>query len=184
MFYKCRKHRIASDDIEEIYYQHLKSFLLTDQQLETFLTKADSTIQSKEKELKKLLQDSKRIEEEMDKIMKLHLSGQIPTDGFNKYYKPLDEQLKQIEYSIPEIQGEIDFLKIECVNGNQLMHDAKNLYDRWPQLKFDSKRQIVEEITSIIVISNDEIKIKFNYTPSLSLNTPDSQRNFKDSSMQ
>jgi site-specific DNA recombinase len=151
--------------LEEIYFQHLKTFLLTDQQLETFLNNADSTIQSKESELKAIENEFKRIENELEKLVKLHSKGEIPTDGFGKFYNPLDIQLKQIEESIPKIQAEIDFLKIESLNGDQLLHEAKTLYDRWPMLNQEGKRLIVEEITDKVVISNEEIKIRFKYTP-------------------
>ena len=40
------------DDLEEIYYEHLKSFLLTDQQIGTFLSKADELIIEKENQIK------------------------------------------------------------------------------------------------------------------------------------
>ena len=117
----------------------------------------------------------------MEELIKLHLKGQIPTEGFGKFYNPLDIQLKQIEAAIPKLQAEIDFLKIECLNSNQMQSEAQTLYDRWPKLEYESKRFIVEEITQNILISNEEIRIRFNYTPYISHISPDSQRNFRDS---
>lgn len=181
MCFKCRKHRIGATDLEEIYYENLKTFLLTDQQLETFLANADSTIQTKENEIKTLQNESKRIENELENLVKLHSKGEIPTEGFGKHYSPLDKQLKQIEESLPRIQAEIDFLKIESLNGDLLLTEAQTLYDRWPMLEYEGKRRIVEEITKTVVISNDEIKIKFHYTPALSHISPESQRNLRDS---
>lgn len=176
--YQCRKNRIEMGDLEEIYYENLKSFLLTDQHLGEFLSKADFAIKEKEELLYNLTNQAKSLETEMDRLVKLHTKNEMPTDGFGKHYKPLAEQLKQIEQQIPEIQGEIDFLKIEHLNGDQLLSDAKSLYDRWPKLELEGKRQIVEQVTNTITVAQEEIKIKFTYAPTILLNTPDSQRNF------
>jgi len=178
---KCRKVKIDIADLEEIYYQNLKTFLLTDEHLESFISKADKTISQKENELKSFLEDKRRIETEMDKLMSLYMSGEVPKDGFGKYYNPLNEQVKQIEASIPLLQSEVDFLKIELLNSDQLLQDAKTLYDRWPSLTPENKREFVEQTTDKILINKEEIKIQFTYTPHLpppSQIAADSQRNF------
>lgn len=174
----CRKNRIAKDDLEEIYYENLKSFLLTDKHILDFLVKADTIIGEKELQLQTLMQEHKRVKGDMDKLIALHMSGELPKDGFGAYYNPLDVQLKQIENSIPDIQAEIDFLKIEHINSDYIMTEAQNLYDRWPTLPTEGKRQIVEQITDRITIGGDTITFKFSYNPAFFQNAPDSQRNF------
>lgn len=174
--YSC-KNKIMCDDLEEIYYEHLKSFLLTDQQIGTFLSKADELIIEKENQIKSLKKEMERIETEMEKLVSLHMTGEIPKVGFGKHYNPLFEQQKQIEAHIPELQSEIDFLKIEHMNGGHLLHEAKNLYDRWPMFDTDAKRQVIEQVTSSLSVSSEEIKIKFSYAPSIFQIAPDSQRN-------
>jgi len=179
---KCRKTKIEIGDIEEIYYENLKNFLLTDEHIEKFLSKADEAIAGKEMQLQTLNQDRRRLKDEMDKTMQLYLAGQIPKDGFAGYYTPLDVQWKQIENTIPEIEAEIDFLKIEYLNGDTIINEAKNLYDRWGSLQSDAKRQIVEQITDSVTIEGDEIRFKFSYNPAYFQNAEKDQRNFKDSS--
>ena len=177
MCYNCRKNKIEMNDIEEIYYENLKEFLLTDQHIENFLAKADETIMQKEMQLQTLNQDKKRLENEMDKTMQLYIAGQIAKDNFGKYYNPLDLRLKQIESTLPEVQAEIDFLRMEYLNGDTIINDAKNLYDRWNTLEQETKRSVVEQITDRITLGGDEIKIKFSYNPAYFQNAPDSQRN-------
>jgi len=177
----CRKTKIEISDIEEIYYEHLKSFLLTDEHIEKFLSKANFTISEKENQLISFEQDKKKLKAEMDKMMQLYLDGQIPKDGFSSYYNPLDVQLKQIEHTIPDIQAEIDFLKIEYLNGDTIIAEAKNLYDRWGSLQSDAKRQIVEQITDSITIAGDEIKLKFSYNPTNFRNPENTQRSYMGS---
>ena len=178
---KCRKTKIEIGDIEEIYYENLKEFLLTEKHIENFIAKADETILEKERQLQILNQDKKKLENEMEKTMQLYLAGQIAKDDFGKHYNPLSNQCKQIEGTIPELQAEIDFLKIEFLNGDTIINEAKNLYDRWNTLGDLAKRQIAEQITDRITIGGDEIKIKFSYNPSYFQNPENAQRNFKDS---
>lgn len=178
---KCKRTRIDINDLEEIYYENLKSFLLTDEHITEFLTKADTIITEKEQQLETLFSEKKRITKEMDTLLDLHLSGEIPKDGFGRRYNPLDEQVQQIETSIPEIQAEIDFLKIEYLNSDTVMHDAKNLYDRWPSLELEAKRQIVEQITDCITIGGSEISIRFSYNPTFFKNPDNSSRNLRGS---
>ena len=178
---KCRKTKIEKEDIEEIYYENLKSFLLTDEHIEKFLSKADEAIAEKELHLQTLSKEKKKLQEEMDKTMQLYLAGQIAKDRFGTYYSPLDVQLKQVENTIPEVQAEIDFLRIEYLNGDTVINEAKNLYDRWTTLQADAKRQIVEQITERITIAGDEIKFKFSYNPAYFQNAENAQRNLMDS---
>lgn len=178
---KCNKTNIASDDIEEIYFGQLKSFLLTKKDLTTFLSRADEAIQSKQTELESLHKERNRIKAEMDKLIKLHSESQIPTADFGSYYQPYRIQLTQIEESIPEVQGHLDYLKIQQLSGDHILQNAENLYDQWPSLEQGSKRQIVEELTQAITLGKEEISISFCYTPSFSQNAPLSQRNYMDS---
>jgi len=177
----CRKTRISESDMEEIYYAHLKSFLLTKEHLANYLSKADETIESKKQQLQSLNQQLKKVREQMEKMLDLHLSGEIGKEGFGNRYNPLNEQAHQIVTQLPHIEAEIDFLRMQTLNSAEVQSEAHNLYDRWPQLSIEAKRNIAEQITENITITGDEIHITFSYNPSLLGITPDSQRNFRGS---
>lgn len=178
---KCRKTKIASADIEEIYFGELKEFLLSDSNFDSFLSKAKEEISAKEKRLELLVKDKKKIQADMDKKMELYMAGQIPKDRFASYYSPLDTQLRQIEYSIPHIESELDLLRQEELNGDSVKHDAKSMFERWSTLEKTEKRNFVELITSRVSIDGDEIGIRFRYHPSFFLNPENTQRNFMGS---
>ena len=72
---------------------------------------------------------------------------------------PIEAKLEQIEENIPELQAEIDFLKIQYLSSNQVLHEAKDLYSRWPQLTPEEKRKIVESITERIVVGKEDVTI-------------------------
>ena len=172
---KCKQNRIDANDIEEIYFNHLKTFLMTGEDLETFISKADGIIKDKINEMEVLAKQGQKVKSDMDKLVALHLAGEMPKEGFNNYFMPLQEQLDQIEKSLPEIQGGIDLLKIQRLNGDHMLYEAKNLCERWPSFSTEGKRTIVEQVTSSIVMGGEQIHIKFSYTPQLSGNAPESQ---------
>lgn len=174
---KCKKTRIAIADIEEIYFEHLKSFLLTKGDSEKFQIRANETLATKKMEMETVKKEKERIKFEMDKLIQLHLKDQIPTDSFKEYFEPLNTQYKQLDSTLATISGQLDYLKIESLNGDYIMENATSLYEKWPALDLAVKRQVVEEITESITIANEEITITFGYNPTLLLpliiqNTP------------
>ncbi len=166
----CRKNRIDMQDLEEIFYENLKSFVLNDRHLETFIQNSNEKIELKKKEIEVLKLEKLKLRQEMDKLIALHMSGEIPKEGFSTYYNPINEQYKQIEDSIPELEAEIDFLTIDHFNSDVFLSESQSLFDRWNTFDNEAKRTIVEQITDRITLSKDEIKIKFTYTP-FSLNS-------------
>jgi site-specific DNA recombinase len=115
----------------------------------------------------------------------LHLKDQIPTDSFKGYFDPLDAQYKQLQGSIIQLEGQLDFLKIQQINGDHILDQAENLYQRWPTLDLTVKRGIVEELTQSIVVDKEDITIKFGYNPIILpimfVNPPNEQHNVRGS---
>jgi len=83
----------------------------------------------------------------MDKLMKLYNADILPKEELGNRYQSLYERAKSIQDQIPELQGEVDFLKITFLSNDQIVADAKDLYSRWSDLSLDEKRTIVENIT-------------------------------------
>lgn len=177
----CKKTNISIDDIEEIYFDQLKNFLLTKNDLETFLIRANEAIENKQNELSILLKNKEQLKNEMDNLVKLHAKGQIPTDDFGSYYSPLSVQNKQMENSIIETEAQLDLIKMQQLNGDYILSQAESLYERWPQMDIASKRQIVEDLTRSITIGTEEIDIEFRFAPTTHLNTPGTQHNVSGS---
>jgi site-specific DNA recombinase len=162
--YKCRN-RIRTDDLEEIFREQLKSFLFSPEQISEYLDKADSQIKERKQLLSALQQEQQRLQREIDKVYQLYYDDKIDKNGFGERYKPLNDRNKQIEEQIPQLQAEIDFLKIQYTSSDEILHEAKDLHSRWPNLNFDEKRKIIESITEKIVIGQDDIAINLCYLP-------------------
>jgi len=178
--YRCHN-KIREDDLEEIYHQQLKDFFFSSEEISKYLDKADGVIKEKQELLQSVLDEEKKLRQEMDKIYRLYMDDKITKDGFGERYRPMEERLKQIGDQLPEIQAEIDFLKIQYLSSDQILHDAQDLHTRWPTLNSEEKQKIIENITEKITIGKDEITINLCYVPSSSEMVSTGQRNFRDS---
>ncbi len=49
---------------------------------------------------------------EMDKVYRAYIDDEIDMKSFGSHYRPLEKRRDQVEEKIPELQAEIDFLKI------------------------------------------------------------------------
>ncbi|MFQ5962687.1 MAG: recombinase family protein [Candidatus Scalinduaceae bacterium] len=181
--YICRKcrNKIGTEDLEEVFHKQLKTFFFSPNEISNYLNKSDNVIKEKEELLKSQEQEKHKIQIEMDKVYKLYIDDQITPEGFGHKYKPLEERLKQTEDQIPELQAEIDFLKIQYLSSDQILNEAKDLYSRWPELEYEEKRKIVESITDKVIVGKEDIAINLCYLPSSSEIMAGGQRNFTDS---
>jgi site-specific DNA recombinase len=179
---KICKNRIASSDLDEIYHTQLKTFLLSDSDVSGYLKQSDSMIHEKESLLILITEEANSIRKKMDELVAMRLNGEMPRESFPRHYKPLEERLTQIKKQLPELQAEVDFLKIQYLSSDSVIREAKNLYDRWPTLPFEEKRTIVEVITDKITVGKEDISFSLSYLPSSLQKAGKNQRNFMDSS--
>lgn len=91
--YKCWN-KIDETDLEEIFHHQLKSFFFSPAEISDYLKKADQVIKGKEELLKTLIEEERKVKQEMDKIYQLYLEDEISSHGFGQRYKPLEQRLK------------------------------------------------------------------------------------------
>lgn len=178
--YRCRN-KISIEDLDGIFHEQLKGFLVSPAQIADYLDQADQTIKFKQELLSALENEYKELGEEMEKVMKLYLADRLSMDGFASKNKPMEERKKQLEDQIPHLQAEIDFAKIQHLSSDQILSEARDLYSRWPSLDFPEKRLVVETIIERIVIGQNDVQINLCYIPSLE-DVAHKQRNFTGSS--
>jgi site-specific DNA recombinase len=73
--------------------------------------------------------------------------------------------LNQLVAELPKLEAEVDFLKVNKLSADDVLHEASTLYERWPKLPTEDKRKIVEALIEKIVIGNGEIDITFSHLP-------------------
>ena len=70
----------------------------------------------------------------MTRTHRLYLDGHITPQGFGQFYKPARREAKPAASELPKLQAEIDFLKVNNLSTDEVLHEAQTLYDRWPTL--------------------------------------------------
>ncbi len=165
--YVCRKcrNKIPVVDLEGFFADEIKAFSLSPEQINAHLCEADKTIAEKEELLRLQLADQRKLQGEITNVYRLFQEGQIDSKGFGKFYQPLDERGKQLEQSIPKLQAEIDLAKVNGASAEEVVSEARNLADHWPQMDTAEKRTIVETITEKITIGKKDIAFSFYYLP-------------------
>ena len=170
--YSCQhcSNRILADDLHEIYYEQLKTFLLTETTTSEYRSKTTAAIQGKESQLSVLTNEAATLRKRKTDLINMRLQGEMTKESFAEHFKPLEERLIQVDIRLPELQSEVDVLKIQLLSSDVVLDDAKDLYTKWPTMSFEGKRGIVETITTSITVSKEDISIKLTHVPPPSQN--------------
>jgi site-specific DNA recombinase len=160
------KNKIPIETLEAIFLEQLKGFFLSKDEIAAHLERATADIAEKERHLEAHRKELEKVTEEIQRIYQLYVDKQLDSDGFGKFYKPLEQRRKQLEDEEPKLQAELDVLKVNHLSADEILTEACDLYSRWPKLGFEDKRRIVESITEKIVIGKDDISITLCYLPS------------------
>lgn len=165
--YKCKpcKRKIDASDLDDIYHEQLKAFLLSDTDVESAQHKSDSLVQEKESLLKAIRAEYTALLKKLEMHIDMRGSGELSKDDFATFYAPVQTRLRQIESEIPELEAEIDFIRIHSLSTSTVIEEAKDLYNNWKQLPFEERRSIVETITERIEVDTDTINLSLSYLP-------------------
>ena len=167
---KCNT-RIGESDLEDIYHGQLETFLMAKKSLPEYRQKIDVQLQEKENRLNHVLQERQTVKKKMEKYLDMRMSDEMNKETFVALFKPLEEQLHQIDEQLPELHADIDYMRIEHQSADVVLQDAKELYSKWNTFPFEQKRTIVETITNKITIGKEEILIKLSHLPIHNTNT-------------
>jgi site-specific DNA recombinase len=165
--YICRKcrNKIPIVDLESIFQEELKAFFAQPERISHHLRQATHNLAEKETLLATHQREIQKVRDEMTRTHKLYLEGGITVQGFGEFYKPAEERLNQLNTTLPMLQAEVDFLKVNRLSADEILHEANTLYDRWPGLGMDEKRKIAESLVEKMLIGDKEIDITFSYLP-------------------
>jgi site-specific DNA recombinase len=165
--YFCRKccNKIPVTDLENVVHQELKVFFTQPERVTHHLQAADKNLVEKQTLLDAHQRELQKVRDEMKQTHRLYVEGHITAQGFGDFYKPAEQRLNQLVAELPKLQAEVDFLKINKLSTDDILHEASTLYDRWPKLPTEDKRKIVECLVEKIVIGDGEIDITLSHRP-------------------
>jgi site-specific DNA recombinase len=177
---KCRN-KIATGDLELVFREQLHGFFQSDEEVSAYLSQADEEVAGKRILIESLNAELVRVKAEMDKVYRLYLDGTISSQSFGERYRPLEERVTQLSNELPRLQGEVDFMAVQNLSGQEIVAQARDLYGRWQKLDFVEKREIVESIVERISVGEDSVSIELYYSPGTPTTVIDRQRNSRDS---
>ncbi len=165
--YHCRKcnHKIPANQLEAVFREELHAFFGSPKKIAEHMTEAKRNVAEKEQALAAQQRQIQKVRDEMKQTHQLYLDGQVTPQGFGQFYKPAEERLNQLCAELPKLEAEVAYLKVNDVSGEEVLSEAKTLYERWPKLETEAKRKIAEAIVEKIVIGNGEIELTLSYLP-------------------
>jgi site-specific DNA recombinase len=166
--YYCRKccNKIPVQDLENIVRDELKLFFGQHDRVSQHLEEAGRNVVEKTALLDAHQREIQKVKEEMRQTHQLYLNRQISGDGFRDLYAPAEERKNQLESELPRLQAEVDFLKVNKLSADDVVHESANLHERWPSMSPEDRRKIVEALIEKIVISDTGIDITYSHLPS------------------
>jgi site-specific DNA recombinase len=165
--YRCKtcNTKIEVADLDHIYHEQLRVFLLTETDTAIYMTESDSRLKEKEELLIKTQSDILQLRKQIKELVELRLTGELNTETLSPILKPLEIQVKQSEELLPELEAEVDFMKIEYLSSEAVLDGAKELYKKWKLISFEEKRSIIELITNAVTVTKSDINIALSYLP-------------------
>ncbi len=165
--YCCRKcrNRIPIMDLEAIFYEQLRGYFLSPEEVAGYLAKADATLKENEELVVTLQAERDATQKKIDRLYEDYAAERLTGDQFSRLFQPLDTRIKQLDEELPKVEAKVDVLKIDHLSSDMILTESKTLYDRWPLLNHDEKRQVVESVAERIVVGNGEVAIDLAFFP-------------------
>jgi site-specific DNA recombinase len=157
---KCRN-KIAIEDIEAIYREELEDFFVSQERVQTHLSRANEFLTEKKARIAAHTRELTKVRTEMRKVYDLYQADKITADGFGNLYRPLEDQERSLAIELPTLQGQVDALEMRQLTMSEVISEATTLHRLWPKFTAQEKRGIVESITEKIALTGDEINITF-----------------------
>ncbi|HEY4321923.1 MAG TPA: recombinase family protein [Gemmatimonadales bacterium] len=177
--YSCKSCgiKVVMTDLEEVFRDQLRGFLLSPDQVANYLERADATLVERRALAQSMQTDVDALRNEMRKTHRLYLDGELSAKGFGDLYRPLEARVARFDTELPEVQAAADFLSVQLLSSEEMFSGARDLYARWDSLAFEEKRAIVENLVERITVGKDEVTIDLASSPASLSNRSNSATN-------
>jgi site-specific DNA recombinase len=166
--YFCRKccNKIPAEKLENAVRNQFQKYFGEPKLIAEHLQDASRNLAEKSSLLDTHRREIQKVKDEMRQTHQLYLDKQISGEGFRDLYAPAEERKKQLEAELPKLEAEVDFLKINNLSVENVLDESHTLYERWPNLPQEEKRQIAESLIEKIVVGDGRVEISYSIRPS------------------
>jgi site-specific DNA recombinase len=161
---KCRN-KIPVGDLEAVYRDQLRHFLLSPEELAAHRRAADTELTELERLIESAKAELRKVGTEDERLYQLYLADALSKEDFGRRHRPLSERRTQLDDELPRLQARLDVLLIGTVSQAEAIEEARDLSSRWDDLPLEDKRQIVEAITDRIIVGRDDVEIRLLHIP-------------------
>lgn len=161
------KNKIAPNDLEEIFHSQLENFLFSDTEIQSHLAQEKAKVKDMEELLETHRREYQKLKQKVTNILELYHDGELSKEAFKEHHTPVYETAKQVEQSIMRLETEIDALRMQSLDNNQVVHEARDLHSQWKTFTNEEKKSIIEAITKSIIVGKEDIEINLAYIPTL-----------------
>ena len=155
--YFCRNCRNRIPIVEAFFGQPAR--------IESHLKEANRNLTEKSALLEAHRREIQKVRDEMARTHRLYIQEQITAQGFGDFYKPAEQRLNQLLAELPNLEAEVDFLKVDKLSADDVLRESSSLHEQWPKMPLPDKRKILEALIEKIVIGDGEIDITFSHLP-------------------
>jgi site-specific DNA recombinase len=159
--YRCAacNNKIPVDDLEAVYREQLREFLLSPDEIDAHAAAAKEAIAEKTILIEATEAELRKVEAEEDRLYQLYMADGLSKEDFARRNKPVSARRAQLVDELPRLQADLTVLQIGSLSRDATLSDAQGLAQRWGDLAKEEKRQIIESITDRIVIGKDQVEI-------------------------
>ncbi|MEL6612584.1 MAG: hypothetical protein AAFQ53_10850, partial [Bacteroidota bacterium] len=102
------------------------------------------------------------------------MEDHLDSETFGQLYQQHAARLETIGEELPRLKTEIDALERSNDSAVEVVANAHSLYERWPKLTFEERREIVETLIDRIDIDGERINLHMAFLPPRNSETNDS----------
>lgn len=159
--YRCEgcNNKIPVDDLEAVFREQLREFLLSPEEIDAHAAAATEATAEKARLIETTEAELRKLATEDERLYQLYLADALSKDDFGRRHRPLSARRTQLEDELPRLQAESDVIRISSLSRDETLSEAQDLAQRWNDLAFEERRQIVESITERIIVGKEEVEI-------------------------
>lgn len=180
--YTCQecRNKIPIVDLDAVFRARLRQFAVSEDEILAYATKGDEALREKERLLAALVREREKVQAEMDRTYRLCMDDEITDHAFGERYRSLEIRRNEIDEELPRLEGEIDFLKIEHLSGEEISRGGEDFYARWLGMTGEEKRTLVETYVRRVTVGKGEISFQLYHFPLPSEIASNRQRSSRD----
>jgi len=166
--YHCRKcnRKVPVETFGELMRHELYQFYGSKEQVAIRLNDAQKNLVDTEQALAALQRQIQKVRDDMNQSHELLLDKLITPQGFSDLYNPAEQQLNQLLAGLPKLEADLARMKIDQVSVEEVIFEARNLYEQWPTMDVDRRRSVIESVFDKIEVGEGKLVITYSGLPS------------------